>query len=512
MMSTTRTVRAVALAGVVVASLLAVGPGLAAGATTFDYNSSSQAPADEASVVSGGTYQHTVAVDTNATSGPVQLVVFYNASAGISYQSYDATLDGQDVTMETNVSTVIVDDQEMTRVRFTYRSPSSSGARTLRLTADMSMPDRSMTTDIYTGGAHGPSGTTLPRRETTVTVDRPDLTVTDISTSPSSPSPGDSVTVSSTITNVGSLGASPQAVRLLIDGNQTATNTTSVAGSSNGTVSFDWSPGTSGEYNVTVVSDAMDAVNESNESNNSLTRTISVQRAGGGGGGGGGLGGGSDNDGTSDGTPITDALPNSPGTTVEVDTSATVAAVTFNGTVSGTIQVSNATVSGTEATDIRTAADERFDGSAGIVSTVDISPSVEFGEISEATVELTVPRDDVSEPGNVAVVHLTDDGAEVLDTTVVESGDDSLRVTAETDSFSVFAIVDTGADSSQQIDTQTPSQPDGSTASQPDMPADDRTDTGTAVSTTGGSGPGFGAVLTLVAVLLSVLTLHRRRR
>jgi len=507
--SAARTLRAVALAGVVVASVLAIGPGLAAGAPTFEYDTSGQAPASNATVVANGTYQHEVAVSTNVTSGPVTLVVFYNSSSDIGYQSYDATVDGQDVTMQTNTTTVTVDGREMTRVRFAYRNPSMSGGETLRLTANMSMPDRTTTTTVYTGGAHAPSGTTLPRRETTVTVDRPDLTVSNLSLEPSSPSPGDSVTVTSTVTNAEQIAAGMQDVQLSVDGNQTSVNSTGVSGSSTSTVSFDWSPGSTGQYDLRVEADASGAVKESDESNNALTQTVRVESANDGGGGGGGFSGGGDDDGSStpDGTPIEDAYPDQPGTTVELDRSETAAAVTFNESVSGTVEVSDATVDDTEAADIRAAASERFDGNVSVVSAVDISPSVDGGTVGEATVELSVPQDSVTAPENVAVVHLTDDGAEMLNTSVTEAADGSLRLSAETDSFSVFAVVDgTTVEEPQQTPSNDTATPDGSQSDTPTV----TTETDDPAS--GGSGPGFGAGLALVVVVLSIGTLCRRQQ
>ncbi|PHQ46911.1 hypothetical protein DJ68_04720, partial [Halorubrum sp. C3] len=235
---------------IVVLSVLTVGVGSAGAVTTFTYANDSQYPTSTTTAEAGQTYQHETAVETNASNGPIEFVVFFNKSA-VSYQSHTATLGGSTTSMQTTTSTVTVNGQQFTRVRFVNRSPSVSGTKTLRLTANLSMPDRRTVTTIYTGGAHGPSGTTLPRRETTVTVDRSDLTVTEVNLNLSSPSVDDQVTVSSTIANEGPVTASSQTVQLLVDGNEIGKNTTSVTGSGDTTVSFEWSPETSGRRNVT---------------------------------------------------------------------------------------------------------------------------------------------------------------------------------------------------------------------------------------------------------------------
>jgi len=214
-------------------------------------------------------------------------------------------------------------------------------------------------------------------------------------------------------------------------------------------------------------------------------------------------------------TQIADAAPDRSGTTVEITDSEYVDAVTFDGNVSGTVTVSRVDMSQSDVTAVETAATKNVGGKAvsdvSIVSAVDISPAIDQGTVNRSTVELTVPGSAVAAADDVAVVHQTDDGVEVLDTSVTETGTDTVRLTAETDSFSVFSVVTVTQSDSVQTGTGEPTPSD--TPDSAETSGDSAAMEGDAptATTTGGSGPGFGAGLAIIAIALGGMVALRRR-
>ncbi len=119
-----------------------------------------------------------------------------------------------------------------------------------------------------------------------------DLTLnsSDISFSSSSPTEGDSVTISATIHNTNDTNADNFTVELLVDGVFQANNTLTVGNNSQDTTQFSWTS-VQGTHTVKIVADTDDVIDELNETNNNASKQITVnQRSNGNGGGGGGGG------------------------------------------------------------------------------------------------------------------------------------------------------------------------------------------------------------------------------
>ena len=499
----TGTVRNLALVGIVVLSVLTVAVGPAAAATTFTYANNSQYPASTTTGEVGQTYQHEIAVETNASNGPIELVMFYNKSAAISYQSHTATLGGTTVSMQANTSTVIVNGQQLTRVRFVHRFPSVSSTETLRLTANLSMPNAATSESIYVGGTHAPSGTTLPRRLTTVDVSRPDLTVTRTSTSPSPPTVGQSTIVTATIDNVGGIDAGSTAVDLLVNGSVVGTNSTTVTAGSSSTVTFSWTPSTSGKRNLTIVSDAKGVVTELSESNNASTKIVNVASDGSGGGGGGGGGGGA---------------PAAPATTPSViDSKSNLETVDIGSdaemAVAEQAEPVDRAVSFVGETNVMrvklqgmadNVAVVRYDeppqnlpetpGRTGTLTQIAVDgPAAEDpGTVKMRVYKSTLEAADASpEDVQIARYDASDGEWSMLDIKITNETDDAVLVKAETAHFSYFATVIP----TEKINT-----------SGEDSPANETEDTGEERQT-----PGFEVVIAVV-VLLSAAFLARARR
>ncbi|MFW6049185.1 MAG: CARDB domain-containing protein [Candidatus Bipolaricaulota bacterium] len=106
----------------------------------------------------------------------------------------------------------------------------------------------------------------------------PDLSITDISFSPSNPTPGEGVSINATVQNQGSSDADRFYVRLYVDGVRQEHKAISFGldvGDSE-TVGFSWDA-EAGEHEVEVIADdPFDKINESDEGNNSYVRYITV--------------------------------------------------------------------------------------------------------------------------------------------------------------------------------------------------------------------------------------------
>ncbi|WP_253736947.1 choice-of-anchor D domain-containing protein [Halohasta salina] len=216
---------------------------------------------------------------------------------------------------------------------------------------------------------------------------------------------------------------------------------------------------------------------------------------------------------------ITDTDPDRAGVTVEPANTRSVQAVTFDDeTVSGTVSVKEYQPDADLTSRIESSVNADLDAAAGatdgsssdggdgstasnvrLVSVTDISPSSDQATESSATVELTVERESLEDPNNAFVVHEADDGWERLETTVEETDDGTVSLSAKTDSFSLFAVVE---------DQSSAGTDDGGQQSET---TDDATDSGTG-SDSGGSSTLLLVVgiLAAVAVLGAVLAVVRR--
>jgi len=135
-------------------------------------------------------------------------------------------------------------------------------------------------------------------------------------------------------------------------------------------------------------------------------------------------------------------------------------------------------------------------------SLTDISPSSSTASESAATVELSVDRDELDDPANAFVAHETDDGWERLETSVEEREGGTVTLTAETDSFSLFAVAET-----QQTQTQPSSDSDAdgeTTTTDEDETTDETGDSG------GSSVLPIVGLLVILAAVAAVLWISRK--
>jgi hypothetical protein len=225
-----------------------------------------------------------------------------------------------------------------------------------------------------------------------------------------------------------------------------------------------------------------------------------TQGGGGGGGGGSGDGGVGGIDDSTDsptpsenanypGTNITDSSPGRAGTTVTFN-NLTVESVTFGGDFSGTISVNSTSLSQSENQTLEEAAISEPNSSADVISAVNIEPSISGANTTNATVVLTVAQSQLTDLSSTQIVHQTPSSVEQLNTTVTETINGTVHLQGQTDSFSVFAVVQvTDSNSTMTNDTDRPAQTD---------------------TTTGGSGPGFGITAGVIGTILCMLLTHRR--
>lgn len=147
-----------------------------------------------------------------------------------------------------------------------------------------------------------------------------------------------------------------------------------------------------------------------------------------------------------------------------------------------------------------------------------------------ATIEITVSRDRLQpgeRPADLQVVHYDEDRPDLdtLDSSVDETGPETVTISADTRGFSVFAVV-VGEATATPTPTQTaaPTQmgtPDTETTQSTTEVAteasttapsltDARKNTQTPASTTAGGAPGFGLTVTLAALIAGIAVLFRR--
>lgn len=231
------------------------------------------------------------------------------------------------------------------------------------------------------------------------------------------------------------------------------------------------------------------------------------------GGGGGGGGGGSFGPSITASTGISDAAPDTPGTTVEFDNGA-VNAITFSREdAEGRVEVDDYGTnppSGSPST-----------GNRPVFASVEITvPDSVANE--PATIRMTVDQSELLRANvaaeDIAVLRGTGSGYQTLDVTDVESNGD-VTIEAETPGFSTFIV------STDEGDIE----PDNGAGAVTDTPADETpvddgnedddrpaTDTDTPVDGTPPADsndlPGFGVPIALVALLAAALLAGRRNR
>lgn len=97
----------------------------------------------------------------------------------------------------------------------------------------------------------------------------------DITVSPSSPTTGQTVTISATVHNLGMIDAQNFIVALLIDGSAVSNTTLSVNANSSNTTTFTWTA-TQGSHTIEIVVDYTNLITGENESNNNASVSITV--------------------------------------------------------------------------------------------------------------------------------------------------------------------------------------------------------------------------------------------
>lgn len=177
-------------------------------------------------------------------------------------------------------------------------------------------------------------------------------------------------------------------------------------------------------------------------------------------------------------------------------------------------------------TDEQTSDDHRQTGRVvNVASVADISPSDERTRQSSATVTMSVRRDKLDDPQNALIAHERQDGWERLETTVEETSEEEVILEAETDSFSLFAIVEAEQpaqetddatnqtetdDATNQTKTTTDTQP--TTDTDPTTSTDTQPTTDAQTDTSSDDGAGFGVGIAMVALLGASLLAARRQR
>jgi len=214
------------------------------------------------------------------------------------------------------------------------------------------------------------------------------------------------------------------------------------------------------------------------------------------------------------------------GSNAEFDDTERLDRVSFEREVDGTVEVAeyddvSESVEATITSSVTNESDaDRAD--ATVVSVLDVSPSSETATDANATLELTVATDDLTDPRSVTVVHGTDDGWERLPTTVQATDGGEVTLSARTDGFSLFAVVESESRDDQQGNTTdrqvtgpttTAASTTAVTTTTRDAPAETTetaTSTGSPESSDGGGLPGFTAGTAVVALVVALVVGRRR--
>ncbi len=196
--------------------------------------------------------------------------------------------------------------------------------------------------------------------------------------------------------------------------------------------------------------------------------------------------------------PVTDTQPDESGTNVEIEESSTIEEITFSepaDTSTASIQISESSEPASsvksevrEAVEQSTAASPQ---STEVRSVVEISPTSDSVKSSSATIQFQIERNEITNPSAIVIAHrLAEDNWELLPTSIVETSDSVVTVEATVESFSLFAIAETG---SQQDATQSQGTLDSEeTAPSMETPAQNN---------------GINPILIVIAISVGVLVL-----
>ena len=179
-------------------------------------------------------------------------------------------------------------------------------------------------------------------------------------------------------------------------------------------------------------------------------------------------------------TEISDNDPDTPGTQITPEGTESVRQISFTEEdISGNVDINEYSNPPQEirssVSDSVSAAGAVERGDVSVVSISDITPDNEAAEDSGATVEFAVPTNDVNSPEQLTVVKETYDFDQQettwseLDTTLENVGDEEITLSAQAESFSLFAVVEVESTGSpaddggqqQEDDGQQPDDSDG---------------------------------------------------
>lgn len=184
---------------------------------------------------------------------------------------------------------------------------------------------------------------------------------------------------------------------------------------------------------------------------------------------------------TTETIPVTDTQPDASGTNVEIEADSPVEKITFSesaDTSTASIKISETDEPAPAVeTELREEIAQSTETTAvsestAVRSLVEISPSADSLETSSATIQLQIDRNEITDPDEVIVAHrLAEDNWEVLPTSTVETTDSAVTVEVTVESFSLFAIAETGV---EQVTTQSQATSNSEeTAASIETPAED---------------------------------------
>ena len=185
-------------------------------------------------------------------------------------------------------------------------------------------------------------------------------------------------------------------------------------------------------------------------------------------------------------TPIVDNDPDRPGVSVSPEGTESVREITFSDeSASGNVDVREwQDPPESVSRSVReTVGDDT--SSVQVPTVADIEPDSEEVRGNSAEVTITVDSDRVDDPEDAVIVHERDNSWETLETTVDETSNGEITLTAETESFSLFAVAEVTEDTQAEDGTTEVSDDDGATGGS-------------------GSGPGTPVIIGVLVVLALV--------
>lgn len=230
----------------------------------------------------------TIAPMQNITLLPVGIKSYSIPSVGVNGTPFDVTAIFKNIG-NNNVSVFL----NLTANGTTCNSTLSNALANNETTATLSCNLTAVGTYNITLYANYSGLVNIIQRSGSITLyDSPaelEINSSDITVSPSSPTTGQTATISATVHNLGMIDAQNFIVALLIDGSAVSNTSLSVNANSSNTTTFTWTA-TQGSHTIEIVVDYTNLITGENESNNNASVSITVTSptttfVGGGGGG-----------------------------------------------------------------------------------------------------------------------------------------------------------------------------------------------------------------------------------